>query len=334
MMLTRPSVGRQFGLSLLELIIVLALSSILTLGVIEFFSASRQTIATIHDRNELLDNAQLAQSLLQDSIHMAGYWGGVDGDAIEIRSSGLKSYPGDCNAAWVLNLSTSLQGFEGKERASDIAGLPTGCLSHDYVPESDVLLVRYADPREEFADHLLDNKHNAKHYFIRTLIGEDGVVFKGAHSTQVLSSEVSPGRPVTRQLRVNLFFVERCNNSAVCSDRGATLSRYTLSGNRFYKQRLIDGIAQMQLEYGIDSDQDRRVDNYVLADQVQDWQAVYSVRIYLLVQGQLSDLSDEGVADSYPLGRLSDYHFQPEQASLFLRYQTYQSEVQLKNRVQ
>ncbi len=48
---------------------------------------------------------------------------------------------------------------------------------------------------------------------------------------------------------------------------------------------LVEGVEDMQLTYGIDTDDDYAVDDYQTADEVSDWSSVLSVRVALLMQG-------------------------------------------------
>lgn len=49
-------------------------------------------------------------------------------------------------------------------------------------------------------------------------------------------------------------------------------------------EELIEGVENMQIQYGEDLDGNRSADVYRSADQVVDWGAVVSVRISLLLQ--------------------------------------------------
>ena len=57
---------------------------------------------------------------------------------------------------------------------------------------------------------------------------------------------------------------------------------------------LVEGVEDMQLTYGVDGDGDRSIDSYRTAADVDDWAAVMSVRIELLMQS----LEDNVVASS------------------------------------
>jgi len=63
---------------------------------------------------------------------------------------------------------------------------------------------------------------------------------------------------------------------------------------------LIPGIEDMQLQYGIDSNEDNDVDQFVDADSVTDWDQVRAVRIRLLAAGQTRNVLEVAQTLSAP----------------------------------
>ncbi|MBL8269236.1 MAG: PilW family protein [Steroidobacter sp.] len=62
-----------------------------------------------------------------------------------------------------------------------------------------------------------------------------------------------------------------------------TNSLYRQVGSRA-REELVQGVEQMQVEYGIDTNNDRTVDDYREATATTNWQQVISVRVALLVR--------------------------------------------------
>lgn len=61
-------------------------------------------------------------------------------------------------------------------------------------------------------------------------------------------------------------------------------------------QPLVDGIENMQVQYGIDTTNDGYADSYVVANSVTDWDKVVSVRVALLASTKSNDSAASGVA--------------------------------------
>ena len=87
--------------------------------------------------------------------------------------------------------------------------------------------------------------------------------------------ECNPNLPaVANALLVNTIYVDTANNMLRCIDSAGT------------DQQIIDGVENMQVLYGVDSDLDRVADMYIRADTVTtngDWPQVVSVRLAMLL---------------------------------------------------
>ena len=75
---------RHHGLSLIELMVALAVSAILLLGVATIYTASKRSYQVSHEMAELQENARFTLQTLTREIRMAGYTGCRDIDAISL----------------------------------------------------------------------------------------------------------------------------------------------------------------------------------------------------------------------------------------------------------
>lgn len=319
----------QKGLSLIELMIALTLSSILGLALFEVFNIARNSFDQVIDSNDTLDSAQSSFSLLQDAINMAGFWGGVAPEDLHVVSKTLSAYPGKCDGQWVLDLSFGLQGFDGRETSSKIPSLPKSCLSKDYVPHSDVIITRRASAIDEVPEAKLNNKYYRKRFIVRGNPETGGVVFQGRDLARGL--KVVPKSEVVnnRLLRIDMYYLEYCKDDSICDASGVGLSRYTLAGDRFIKQRLVNGVAQMQFEYGVDKDGDDKVEQYITADEVIDWHKVKSVRMFGLFKGSVSGKGQGYQESVFKLG--SDFELELSAEQSRYQYKKFQTEFFMKN---
>lgn len=108
---------RNAGLSLIELMVALVIGSILMLGVVQVFGASRATYQLSDGMSRAQENGRFAIDFLQREVRMAGHFGCVNDQAHSQKTpSGLAStfaaapHPG-------LDFHTSIQGFEAKDTA-------------------------------------------------------------------------------------------------------------------------------------------------------------------------------------------------------------------------
>jgi type IV pilus assembly protein PilW len=151
----RPS-RVEAGLSLIELMVALAIGSLLVLGLVQVFAASRAAYLTSEGMSRVQENARFAMEYLQRDIRMAGHFGCVNDQAHWVREQGdLVTHFDSVAASHPLNFNVSIQGFEatstapgdsltlGAPAAGWTPALPGQISALDPLPGSDVIALRY-----------------------------------------------------------------------------------------------------------------------------------------------------------------------------------------------
>ena len=316
--------------------IALTLGSLLMLGVYKVFDLHQRGFQLIVDLNDREDNAQLALNLLSSAISMAGHWGGVETTKVQVDSVHLSAAPGACQTQWVLDVRRGLKGLDGEGAVSQINELPAQCIKPgDYIEHSDMLAVRFADSRQYFSDQEIDNKRYSRHVFMRTQAGEAAFIFQGRQSQSAIAAIPDSGYHYTMPFESSLYFLKPCQlNSHACSQTESVLTRLVLSGDRYIQQPLVEGIEQLQFEYGIDDNGDTLVDRYLTAKEVSNWQQVKSVRIFLLARSRMRDMSQDEAGRIFLMNSdaspMKAYYQVPAKGRNY-RYKLYQKDVELKN---
>ncbi|HWP94285.1 MAG TPA: PilW family protein [Gammaproteobacteria bacterium] len=328
----------QRGLSLVEVMVGVTISLLLLAGVIQLFVSSKQGYQVIQSSGRMQENARYAVMLLGNSLRMADNWGGIDGDDVTVDGALAITGTGTCTEAWIADPGTGIQGFEG-------GGVPPACIpAADYVADSDAFVVRYAAAEGMVADADLNTVTNASNVFVRVTIGARGFLFNGSGVGNIPSDLLAPTATATNTYNfpymTELYFVRPCSvkSGATCAatDDGGrpipTLVRYTLQGNAFVEQPLVDGVEQMQIEYGIDTDGDRSADQFFTADAIADWDTVVAVRYGLLMRGDELDVATPDL-ENMTFTMPGSYTFSPP-AGVENRYQRklFVDTVQLRNR--
>jgi prepilin-type N-terminal cleavage/methylation domain-containing protein len=288
----------QRGVSLVELMIALTLSAILIAGVIQVFASNKKSFEITTDLGLMQESGRIGTAVIAGSVRMAGHWGGVQPDQVKQISNGVTG-PGGCNAAWVLATGEPVRGYEGAASIGDVvtdSDLPAGCIaSGDYIPDTDLLVVRYADAYELFDDATLAETGNADRFFSRVSVGQQATLFQGSDSSSAVSAIADDDGVYNFGYRTELYFLRPCSikTDGACTDGIPTLTRLTLSGDQFVQQALVEGVEQMQFEYGTDEDGNHTVDRYQTASDLShsdDWLQVISVRISLITRASALDL--------------------------------------------
>ena len=152
-----PSNG-QAGLTLIEIMVALLIGTLLILGLVQVFGASRAAYQLSEGMSRTQENARFAIDFLQRDIRMAGHFGCVNDQAHWVKGEGD---PAPHFASVIasgsghpLDFSVAIQGYEVPDTAPDDelqlgeawaapAGLPGSIGDLGPAPGSDVLVLRY-----------------------------------------------------------------------------------------------------------------------------------------------------------------------------------------------
>lgn len=308
----------QHGLSLVELLIALALGSVIALGLTTLFVNNASTQATQQALARVQENGRFALHLLTEDIRRAGQFGcGKFGDLTLANDLD--------NNNFYTNFSQALSGFDatGTTPGANAIMLDPDLASGDNLAQwapvfpnsanfwnnavqgSDVLVVRGAI---NSGLAVINNQNNR--------INVQGNVANNCVNGQVCNDDYAV---VADCAKAHVFQVTTTNGAAVLNHNGgwgdgtnwldnfgptATVSEVQtrayyvrLNPNQepaLYRQistsagntaeELIDGVENIQLLYGEDLNNDRVVDRYLTADQITDFNNVYAIRISLLMR--------------------------------------------------
>lgn len=147
------------GLSLVELMIALLIGSILMLGLIEVFAASRTAYRMSEGIARVQENGRFALDYLQRDIRMVGHFGCASDQAHKQRVDAFGMRTGAVAGA-PLDFNLSVQGFDatgtvpggslnlGGPAAGWLPALPAHIsgLANPPLPGSDVIMLRYLRP--------------------------------------------------------------------------------------------------------------------------------------------------------------------------------------------
>ncbi len=276
--------SRQLGITLVELLVALTISSFLIAGAMNIYADGRHAFAINESIARVQETAQFAMDTLEADLRMAGNWGllsqatAIDGRALPGNSNPrFLPVPGACGINWALDLSSPVAGH------NNLYGLPCTALgSGGAMPDSDTMTVRRTT-------RATTEPESGKLQIQSTRI--QGWVFAdGATPTDFTSGESE-----THNLLVHSYYVAQ---SSRLLPGVPTLRRKTLvggtSGPRVVDQEVIPGVENLQLQLGIDVNQDNAIDRYVnpgdaiLTQFAEDPGAaprILTVRLWLMVRG-------------------------------------------------
>lgn len=294
---------------MIELMIAVTLSSIMLIGVLALFISSKKGYAVQDAAGRLGENARFSSVVLDEALRMADFWGGI-GNSLNVTLStnaGNLSTGAGCNPLAVDSstaISSGIIGYSGGTFSSLPAAIQT-CIgnTNNYVPNTDVVLVRYADPEPTntvqppawpTAPTL-----TATSFYVLSQTGFSGWVFQGSEYTSAPTSLQSGGAdPIfARPYIVQLFFIRPCAVPATgtCqkTDDGGnprpTLIQASFQGNSITAQPIVDGVEMMKFFYGVDATGTKKASQFQTAANVANWHQVVSVEYSLVVRGDAGD---------------------------------------------
>lgn len=350
------TLNRQTGVTLVEIMIAITVGLILSAGLVQVFTSSKQAYKMQDSLGLLQENGRFALNTLTRAAHMADHWGGIDPEDVQAGSvAGNITGVGDCDGAWVADTNTGVRGYEGAATIGAVADFPTSCIADsDYVPHSDILVVRYADAETVPA------ANNATTVFVRSAVGNVGTLMLGTGT--IPTSLPNQDGTYNFVYKTDIFYLRTCSakTNGSCNDSVPTLVRLTLRGDtanapEMVEEELAENIEQLQFIYGRDmrSNKDTNSDGTVDASDVNTgsdgdvdrydnasvtatnglsttdwWSKVVSVRVSLLAR---SKDQDSNVTDSNTYDLLG-YSYSVPSADQKYRRKQYTRLIQIRNR--
>ena len=244
---------RQTGLTLVELMVALAIGSFLMIGAIQIYNQSRQAFVVNESIARVQETAQFAMDTIEADLRMASNWGrNSRGLAVEGRSiigdpnpNGLPQPGANCAVDWVLNLALPI---DGTNNGYGLACAATG----GNQANSDVITIRRASVG---ATPLEVGRLQIQTTRIQGEVFADGAIPSG----------FTVADSATHNLIVTSYYV---SPTSTLINGVPTLRRHRLIGGGAAGPRIVDeevapGIENLQIQFGIDVDQDNTVDRYV-----------------------------------------------------------------------
>lgn len=298
---------RDHGFSLVELMVALTVGLILTIGMIEIFSSNKQTYQLNENISRLQENARFAMEIMSREVRMAGYWGCLS----NITPINVLVTPN--NVSWAFN--DTIRGYDN----SNLAVFPTAFQSSS-LAGTDAIVVSGIDPNPftieshnacsaQFKMAQSHDLNNDEIVFVtdcmqgalfqitntnqmnRTIVHNTGAGSIG-NTTKCLGGicggacasawyEYGPSAMLAR-IRTVAFYI-----GTGASGEPALFWEILNRGSTTTASELVDGVENLQMLYGRDTDADNVPNQYLTADLVEAanaWANIVSVRIGLLMR--------------------------------------------------
>jgi type IV pilus assembly protein PilW len=271
---------REYGLSLIELMIAITLGLMILAGMVLVFANTSAGRNEVDRTARQVENGRYAIELLREDIQLAGYFG----ETIIALVALPAAVPNPCSVdptVWPLDMKVHVQGFDNVA-AGDLTGvlscLPTG--SDAPKLGSDVIVIRRVKTCAAGAAGC-DAVDNAKPYLQVPLCSTETATHELAIKSagtfaHTIKDCATPA--VLRPYVVYFFYVGTDNTLKRVEFTGSAIGNIT---------PLVDGIENLQIDYGVDTDGDGAAESYQAAAPAMtagDWGNVMTVQINLLAR--------------------------------------------------
>jgi type IV pilus assembly protein PilW len=308
--------NRSAGFSLVELMVAMALSMVLLLGVVSIYTNSKQTYNTQEGLSRLQENARFAMGRLTREIAAAGYLGCLEVNEASAVVNTLQDQAGvfNFNAPITGTNDNGLLGSDTITVARAVAGGSLLVIEPMNKGDSPIKLDKDAQGYGDIEQHdvlVIADCSKAAAFMVTNVPGNDGII---QHVTGVSDGDGQQnttkdlrhqfGNPTNSRasvLRVGGSRFE-IDDSARGNCTAATPGYCALFQNG---DELVEGVQNLQIEYGVDTNGDTQVDAYETANAVGDWSEVVAVRLSLTVnevervQGANTGVTDPQMARTY-----------------------------------
>jgi type IV pilus assembly protein PilW len=298
------SLRHQRGMTLVEWMVAITIGLILLAGLTTLIVQQSSTQAELEKSSRQIENGRYAMQLLNEDIQMAGYYG-------EFSKVSTLAVPGSLPDPCLIAVSSiepamvfPVQGYD-----SLATGLSTCIAAANHVPGTDILVVRRVEPT------LLTLAAAAAaaggQVYLQSGLTDSGLEFSkklgtgtDASGTSVFTLFNRDGTTLAslRKFLVHIYFISPCNvmSGATCSssDDGGkpipTLKMMELSASGattvMSTTPLVEGIENMQIDYGIDTTGDGAPDGQFVATPpaVAGWASLVALRVHLLARNNES----------------------------------------------
>jgi len=307
------------GMSLIELMVAIAIGSLLMLGLASTFKNSSDTQREIERSGRLIENGRYAIDLLTTELHHAGYFGHF---YAAVAAPG--ALPDPCEVSNLTNLTAAMsmpiQGYAAANLTTrpDIAA--TTCddkglfTNANLSPGSDIFVVRRASTAVFTGTPITNEVYiQANPRTMNILPGNSSATVPAmaanntAQTMRKFPHDSTNTEPAdTHKYQVHAYFVAPCSfgtgNNGVCTaadDTTPTLKRLELTSNGTSTIMrivpLVEGVEYMKITYGIDTIPatinpatgfagDGVPDVYTATPALTEWPLVVAARIYLLMR--------------------------------------------------
>jgi len=293
------------GFSLVELLVSMLLGLLLSAGVVSVYLGAKRNFFYEEQMARMQENGRYALRLLSRELVMAGFFGGVPAlDNVFPASVG-----GDCSDRdWVLDGTHPLElvnDYSGRSAPVSLHATRLTCLdSAAIVLNTDLIAIKRTAGEASLRRGIPAAGLTAStvaNWYLRLASGQQPEWEKLRAIDLLDRARAVPSLSYWEAIS-RIIFIRRFSDSGIAGDDIPSLCMETLAGSAMTTRCLVEGVENMQLEFGIDTDADGVPNQYKSAPVGEELQYAVTAKIYLLLRS-INKISGHQDDKTYTLGQ-------------------------------
>jgi type IV pilus assembly protein PilW len=286
---------RSGGFTLVEVLVALALGVFILLALTVLFSRNTGNQNELEQSSRQLESARYSIDALAEDVMHAGYFGEFNPNRLDPAPTYTTPDPcataanaqGWDTAAVQVQMPVPIQGLT----SATAAGL--GCLPN-HLANTEAIVIRRADTRGAMtlAQGVVGNVYVQASRCTTQPLRIIAAAFPVANPNLTFTRQMQDCATTNdriHRISQRSYYVASCND-CVANDGIPTLKRVELVDGQLRRVSIAEGVENLQVEYGLDTDNDGSPNNFVGIAAIDGvapnlWQNVVSARLHVLTRG-------------------------------------------------
>jgi type IV pilus assembly protein PilW len=295
----------QSGLSLVELMVSMLLGLLLSAGVVSVYLSAKRHYLYEEQMSRMQENARYAMRLLSRELAMAGLFGGFP----ELEGVSPGAVRVDCSdQPWALDAANPLDlvnDFSGQVAPVSQHAVRWTCLDNTAIAlHTDLLSIKRTAGAASLRRGIpaVDlTRSTIASWYLRLTSGKQPV-WEQLRAIDLLDrSRADPSLSYWEAIS-RIIYIRKYSDAGREDEDLPTLCMETLAGDEMTTRCLVEGVENLQLEFGIDTDADGVPNQYKDAPNGEELQRAVTAKIHLLLRS-IARIPGHQDDKSYTVGR-------------------------------
>ncbi|MEH6593736.1 MAG: PilW family protein [Halioglobus sp.] len=294
---------RQRGFSLVELMVSILLAVVMSLGFVKLYLESKRNYVAEEDQARLQENGRFALNILKRELMHAGFYAGSYGAVAPVGVSQ------DCVATglWALDTHEAIEiidNYSGSALTHLGTAFSNTCIDKTHIaPGTDVLSVKRTAGEATLSEGVYKNGVRAAkrtQWYLRVARRGSALSWWYNEEQGFPGTDSSPAAVADYwEYFSQVFYIRQY--SVTPGDGTPALCVARLSGDRMSTECLVEGVEDMQLTFGIDTNGDGIPNEFRPVPATAGTEQTTVARVHLLLRG-LQFIAGYQNGKSYRLG--------------------------------